>query len=80
MKTRRPEPVICEDGFGEQYLRGLRPDGTLYDLARNAHPQKSKFCGVCFSPDGSVLFVNIQEPGITLAIIGLWGKLRADPV
>ncbi|MBT8136029.1 MAG: PhoX family protein [Gammaproteobacteria bacterium] len=69
--------VICEDGFGEQYMRGLRPDGTLYDLARNAHSQKSEFCGACFSPDGSVLFVNIQEPGITLAITGPWDSLRS---
>ncbi|MDF1813834.1 MAG: hypothetical protein P1V20_16650, partial [Verrucomicrobiales bacterium] len=26
--------------------------------------------GACFSPDGSHLFVNIQSPGITLAISG----------
>ncbi len=32
----------------------------------------SEFTGPNFSPDGSMLFVNIQEPGITLAITGPW--------
>ncbi len=33
----------------------------------------AEFCGGCFSPDGRVLFVNIQTPGITFAIAGPWG-------
>lgn len=33
----------------------------------------NEFCGGCFSPDGRVLFVNIQTPGITFAIAGPWG-------
>ena len=32
---------------------------------------------VCFSPDGGTLFVNIYTPGITLAITGPWGALKA---
>ena len=32
-----------------------------------------EWCGVCFSPDGRTLFVNIQTPGITFAIEGPWG-------
>lgn len=32
-----------------------------------------EFCGGTFSPDGRVLFVNIQTPGITFAISGPWG-------
>jgi len=35
--------------------------------------QGGEFCGGTFSPDGRVLFVNIQSPGITLAISGPWG-------
>jgi len=27
---------------------------------------------VCFSPDGNIMFVNIQVNGITLAITGTW--------
>ena len=34
----------------------------------------SEFCGATFSPDGAVLFVNIQTPGITLAIEGPWRR------
>lgn len=69
--------ILCEDGLGDQYLRGLGADGRIYDLARNAHPDQGEFCGACFSPDGSVLFVNIQEPGFTLAIEGPWNALAA---
>jgi hypothetical protein len=29
---------------------------------------------VVFSPDGGWLFLNIQTPGITLAITGPWHK------
>lgn len=69
--------ILCEDGRGDQYLRGLTPGGRIYDFARNLHPDRSEFCGACFSPDGSILFVNIQEPGITVAIRGPWETLRA---
>lgn len=68
--------ILCEDGFNEQYLRGLTPKGEIYDIAHNANERDSEFCGACFSPDGSILFVNVQEPGVTFAIEGPWGKLR----
>ncbi len=69
--------ILCEDGPGDQYLRGLTPDGQIYDLARNAHKDRSEFCGACFSPDGRTMFVNVQEPGYTYAITGPWETLRA---
>lgn len=69
--------ILCEDGRGDQYLRGLTPAGEIYDFARNAHPDRSEFCGACFSPDGQTMFVNIQTPGITLAIKGPWERLHA---
>ena len=68
--------ILCEDGLGDQYLRGLNAQGQIYDIARNAHADKAEFCGACFSPDGSVLFVNIQNPGFTLAIEGPWERWR----
>ena len=67
--------VICEDGDGDNYVRGVSPLGVVYPIARNAHPDKSEFCGACFSPDGATLFVNMQRPGITFAIIGPWADL-----
>ncbi|MDP4576288.1 DUF839 domain-containing protein [Qipengyuania sp. G39] len=69
--------MICEDGRGDNYLRGLTPDGAIYDFARNAHEESAEFCGACFSPDGGTLFVNVQEPGFTYAITGPWESLRS---
>ena len=64
--------IVCEDSLlGNNHLRGITPEGTLYDLARNVRSGGiSEFAGVCFSPDGKVLFVNLQLPGLTLAITG----------
>jgi hypothetical protein len=50
--------VICEDGGGAQYLRGVSQNGELFDFARNLH-STVEFAGACFSPDGQTLFVNI---------------------
>ncbi len=32
----------------------------------------SEFCGACFDPSGRLLFVNLQRPGLTVAIAGPW--------
>lgn len=68
--------VLCEDGSGEQYVVGVTPKGGLYKLAYNAL-NDSEFAGAVFSPDGRALFLNIQRPGITLAITGPWDKRRS---
>ncbi|NCN83452.1 MAG: DUF839 domain-containing protein [Sphingomonadales bacterium] len=68
--------ILCEDGRGSNYLRGLTPDGKIYDFARNAHKDEAEFCGACFSPDGKTMFVNVQSPGFTYAITGPWETLR----
>jgi uncharacterized protein len=34
----------------------------------------TEFCGACFDPFGSILFVNLQSPGITFAIAGPWQR------
>jgi hypothetical protein len=63
--------VLCEDGSGPQYLVGVTPEGELYKIARNPI-NHSELTGATFSPDGTTLIVNIQNPGITLAITGPW--------
>jgi uncharacterized protein len=63
--------IVCEDGVGEQFLTGIDPKGKCYHFARNALNEK-EFAGACFSPDGQTMFVNIYEPGLTLAIWGNW--------
>lgn len=67
--------VLCEDGANDQYIRGVTPEGKIYTLARNSYSGKSEFCGVCFAPQHSTMFVNIQTPGITLAVTGPWEKV-----
>jgi uncharacterized protein len=64
--------VLCEDD-NEPYLVGVTPQGEFYKLAKNIG-FKSEFAGAVFSPSGQTLFVNIQDPGITLAITGPWEK------
>jgi uncharacterized protein len=69
--------VICEDGKGgDQFIRGLTRQGRIFDFARNLTPgfEGREFAGATFSPDGATLFVNLQTPGITLAIWGPWEK------
>lgn len=63
--------VICEDTALNCGLVGMRPDGTQYPLANHAY-STSELAGVCFSPDGGTMFVNIQHRGLTLAITGPW--------
>ncbi len=66
--------IVCEDLIGDSKncsLVGMRPDGSQYLLANNAY-SASELAGVCFSPDGKTMFLNIQYPGMTLAITGDW--------
>lgn len=75
---------VCEDKIGGiNYLRAVTPQGKVYTVGRNAAPGNgdvggnSELAGVCFSPDGSTLFVNVYFPGVTLAITGPWSRFRA---
>jgi len=71
--------IVCEDNYSSElrnHLKGVTPDGKLYTLGRNIFQGNSELCGCVFSPDGQVLFVNIQYPGVTLAIKGPWGSVR----
>lgn len=67
--------VVCEDTTGHCGLVGIRPDGSQYAIGDNAYTS-SELAGVCFSPDGEILFVNIQYPGMTLAITGDWSRFH----
>ena len=63
--------IVCEDTKDHCGLVGIQPDGHQYAIADNAYTE-SELAGVCFSPDGKVLFVNVQDRGLTLAITGPW--------
>jgi uncharacterized protein len=69
--------VLCEDGGGDNFLRGLTKQGELFDFARNADPAQAgqEFAGATFSSDRATLFVNIQSGnGYSIAIWGPWHK------
>lgn len=63
------ELFFCEDGRNGNYLRGLTADGALFNFARNVR-STGELAGVCLSPDGRALFVNMQQDGMTLVITG----------
>lgn len=65
--------VICEDKNDARII-GITPQGKSYVIAQNIGYRKSEFAGPVFSPSGKTLFINIQSPGVTLAITGPWNK------
>ncbi len=72
--------VLAEDGVGASHVLSSLPGGPTYAIARNMInigdevPEYSEFTGPTFSADGKVLYVNIQDPGLTLAITGPWER------
>lgn len=75
--------VIAEDGDTINHLLSWRPGIGVEALARNmintnegsTDPTAyAEMTGPNFSPDGTVLHANIQEPGHTFAITGPWQR------
>ncbi|TAE50073.1 MAG: DUF839 domain-containing protein [Bacteroidetes bacterium] len=64
--------VVCEDRPHPRIM-GITPSGGSYVIAENVGFE-SEFAGAVFSPDGTTMFVNIQDAGLTIAITGPWGK------
>ena len=67
--------LVCEDHQQIQRLIGVTREGNYYVLASNPRAA-SEFTGATFSPDGSTLFVNLQQQGATVAITGPWAHRR----
>ncbi|WCL53244.1 alkaline phosphatase PhoX [Gimibacter soli] len=69
--------IVCEDQYTtitDNHLRGVTPDGKVYTLGELK--TQTELAGVCFSPDGATMFVNVYSPAKTLAITGPWSKFR----
>jgi uncharacterized protein len=62
--------ILCEDNPSPT-LVGITPQGKFYKLGQNVG-SKSEFAGGVFSPTGETYFVNLQGPGLTVAITGPW--------
>ncbi|MGW2151975.1 PhoX family protein [Nonomuraea sp. NPDC001699] len=76
--SRRGTLVLCEDGDGDNYLRGLTRTGEIFDFCR-LHPipddPGAEFAGSTFGPGGLTLFVNVQaKRGRSFAIWGPWER------
>ena len=48
---------LCEDGSGEQFVRGATQNGEIYNFSQTV-TNDFEFCGACFDPDGQALYVN----------------------
>ena len=66
---------LCEDAESPRLIR-VTPDGTFSHFGANVGHRDSELTGVCFSPSGQTLFVNIQHYGLTFAITGPWEGTR----
>jgi secreted PhoX family phosphatase len=66
-------PMTPVRGSNGNDIVGVNSDGQLFRVAENVI-NDSEFCGGCFSHDGRFMFVNIQNPGLTLVIEGPWRK------
>lgn len=75
--------VLTEDGSTANHVLSWTRETGAQAIARNLIVQEqndqgadvySEMTGPCFSPDGSILFVNVQEPGQVFAITGPWKK------
>jgi secreted PhoX family phosphatase len=62
--------MLCEDDK-DAYIRGVNPEGQIFTFAHSVK-YESELTGVCFSPSGKTMFVNIQHEGLTLAVTGPW--------
>lgn len=69
--------IIMVEDSKDAYVRGITPAGKIYTIGRNVGSD-SELAGVCFSPSGKTLFVNVQQQGLTLAITGPWDQIRKD--
>ena len=70
--------LLCEDGGNEAlYIRGLNREGHIFDFVRQPNAV-GEFAGTCFSPDGRVLFFNVQGGGGTT--YAMWGPWETGPV
>ena len=69
--------IICEDNKSNACrLIGCTPSGALYPLGKVAGNNSSEIAGICFSPDGKNMYLNIQQRGKTIVINGDWNKIK----
>jgi secreted PhoX family phosphatase len=72
--------ALRPDGSSYEFARN-NYNFTAAQLAAAGKPngvtgnqRNTEWCGSVFSPDGRIMFANLQGPGITVAITGPWAK------
>lgn len=70
--------LLCSDGEGAQHLYTVSADGVPAKFGKNVRDD-GEFTGATFSADGSVLYVNLQSPGVTFAVTGPWDAAAGSP-
>jgi secreted PhoX family phosphatase len=88
--TPRGGLMVCEDDASDadaddpNRVIGISPNGRAFTFAENIF-SASELAGVCFSPDGDTMFVNLygdstgapadhEGEGMTCAITGPWRR------
>ena len=76
--------VLCEDGTDDHYIRGLNREGQIFNLVHAPNPV-GEYAGTCFSPDGRVMFFNVQGSSSvggsrSSTTYAMWGPWEAGPV
>jgi len=66
--------IMAEDGPDGNFVRGLTPDGFIYDICYNA-ASDGELSGLCFAPDGQTLFLSLFLEGLTMAVRGPFAAL-----
>ena len=70
--------IVCEDNDSNACkLIGFTPEGKLYVLGKVSSKRSTEISGVCFSPDGTKMGLNLQHEGKTIIISGDWDKIKA---
>jgi secreted PhoX family phosphatase len=62
--------IVTEDsitGRAQNRVFGISPDGDMYLIGQTF---LSELAGLCFSPDGRAMFVNIYGAGVTVVVTG----------
>jgi hypothetical protein len=62
--------MVTEDsvaGRAQNRVCGITPEGEMYLIGQTF---LSELAGLCFSPDGRSMFVNVYGAGVTVAVTG----------
>jgi len=58
---------INEDASRRSHVLGMTPEGRVFRMVGNMLT-RGEMTGICFSPDGKLMFVNIQQAALTCCI------------